>query len=402
VYEQSVIASWERKLSHLTGADVFIDEVSRPRRGVTLFNNVQFNTADTAAIVVSARVVEVSGHNGQVSIILSQPEIRAGQMRSLFTFIQKSLLRRRQVEYVPVDVKANELTIRRDTNSLTLKDIRCTTTASGTDTELSCSFRMAGSDMPEAATLRLVKSQESPPVTSLRFDTGITSLPCSALFDSFPSLVHIGETCQFRGSLSAAQTTHGWKGTLAGQLNDVDFDQLITEQFPHRLSGMADVALERVTFDNGRITEIKGNVESKAGVISRSLLAAAATELGCQRITDTESRSERYVQFSQFALDFQLDAKGLSLLGNCTGPRTGTILKMDSRSILLDSQTPRISAIALIRVLVPQNEHQVPATKETSLLVRVLPLPSLIPPHDDGERSSFVPLRIDEEKTPAN
>ena len=59
-----------------------------------------------------------------------------------------------------------------------------------------------------------------------------------------PALGHLGDACVFQGSVWCEQRPAGWEAELRGVFRQVDLEQLVTRQFPHKLSGSADVDAE--------------------------------------------------------------------------------------------------------------------------------------------------------------
>jgi hypothetical protein len=76
---------------------------------------------------------------------------------------------------------------------------------------------------------------------------------------------------------------------------------------------------------------------------------------------------------------FTLDEKGFTLHGQCESAPASTILKSDGGPLLVGSGDAALPIVALIRVLVPDSQIQVPATRQTDWLLQVLPVPDVLP-----------------------
>jgi hypothetical protein len=113
-------------------------------------------------------------------------------------------------------------------------------------------------------------------------------------------------------------------------------------------------------------------------------------------------RSERINQndaplwrFRKLAFAFTLDDEGLSVTGRCDEGDSGAIV-LDAKGTLLSDPPERvIPTLALVRALAPRSELQVPAAKETDLLLRLLPLPAIVPPHSANSQMPYSPLRLE-------
>ena len=135
-------------------------------------------------------------------------------------------------------------------------------------------------------------------------------------------------SCVFQGSVWCEQHPAGWEAELRGVFRDVDLEQLVTRQFPHKLSGMAILTLQPVPgprgpSDGGR----RGGCSVREGVVSQSLL-------GCRRADRWDWQQHPRVggaallAYDQLALDFSLSAAGLTL---ATPEQPGTAVLADSQ-----------------------------------------------------------------------
>ncbi len=208
--------------------------------------------------------------------------------------------------------------------------------------------------------------------------TGETAVPCWLLAGPLGFLPHLGPRASFRGSIWATETSDGWEGEISGALVDVDLQSLVTEQFPHRLSGRADIAIQKCSFRHGRLEEAGGVLTAGPGVIGRSLLIAAADNL---HLTAGEAAAKvaTLQEYRELALGFVIDTAGITLRGQCSGA-PGVLVKSRDGALLTESAGPPEPAVALLRMLVPQSEVQVPATREADWLIGRLPVPAVMPP----------------------
>ena len=69
---------------------------------------------------------------------------------------------------------------------------------------------------------------------------------------------HCGPHCTIEGKLDAMETPDGWQAELAGRLNQIDLHSLVSEQFPHQLSGMAELVLKNAVVHAGRLEDAEG------------------------------------------------------------------------------------------------------------------------------------------------
>ena len=191
--------------------------------------------------------------------------------------------------------------------------------------EATLSFRIVGTNMPEPATIRVVRHGGEEPSSALALNTGSTPLPCLIFAPLLSSVDWLGSRAAFHGYLWARESSQGWEGEMTGNLSDLDLDASISAHFPHTLSGSVNVQLERARFRQGRMTEAAGAVTGSGGTISRSLLAAGERCLNLDAETETAS-TELIVRYRRLAFDFILEPQGLKLIGRCPSRQRGTTL----------------------------------------------------------------------------
>jgi hypothetical protein len=108
-------------------------------------------------------------------------------------------------------------------------------------------------------------------------------------------------------------------------------------------------------------------------------------------------RDASLLPYQQLCFGFDIDQRGLTMQGQCQGSTIGTMLTDHQGATMLTSPLTTVPVVALLRVLVPDSEVQVPATQETRLLLGSLPLPPLVPSPRIGSRPPYSTLRLDDE-----
>ncbi len=237
--------------------------------------------------------------------------------------------------------------------------------------------------------------QLDPPATGWELHTGPAGLPCRLATAWLPQLKQLGNECIFQGSVWSEQNGSKWEAEVSGSFEQLDLDCLISRRFPHKLSGIAQVVLSRLVIHQSHISEMAGRVQSAGGVISRSLLESAGQCLNLTLAPRSEGATK--LQYNKLAVQFSLSKEGLAL-----APASKSTEKAKAQSLLTDAQGPLLSAagpvhvssLALVRVLVPQSDVQVPVARETTALLQALPWPEITPSTSANARRSYQPLRF--------
>lgn len=89
--------------------------------------------------------------------------------------------------------------------------------------------------------------------------------------------------------------------------------------------------------------------------------------------------TENRLPYRQLGLAFEVDSAGLTLQGTAA-QAPGVVLVGDTQVLVRQAATARLPVVNLVRTLVPQSTVQVPATRETHELARLLPIPPTTPP----------------------
>ncbi len=381
-----------RRLSAELGLDVSLEELTYLRPGAVLYEGLRLTDPETGTAVAQCRAVEVQwyrtdgnripagdGTREKLSLLLiaSQPEVDANSLQRLVLLLDRVLKCRTGQTQVDVRLAAGELTLRAGGDSQTLTELTGNIETLAEATEAQASFHIAGLQQTSPIRVRVARNrQTTPPATSLEFDTGDAKIPCGVLAMAVPQLQSLGNRCRYNGYLWANETPAGWDVEATGYLFGADMGTLVTAQFPHKLSGQGNVEVQSARFRGGRLEDATGTLAAGPGVISRSLIDAAVDRLHLVG-GSTPGTSDNLIPYDQLALRFILNADGLTVRGVCTDTSPGAILTHGGRRLLGEPRMQPQPVVALLQTLVPANEVQVPATRQSDWLMRHLPVPEV-------------------------
>lgn len=386
-------AVWTKAIYETTGLLAEVDFVRHPTRSRTILENVSLSDPDGERLVAHIRVVEIAATDDGIVVIASQPEIKLGQLGRLGELLHQRVLRGPRPAQ-QFQLLSGELTLQGELGALTANDVRCLVVSDSGEVEATVDFTLAGYDMQSPAQLQITRERGvAKTSTTWQVRTGATALPCDLVADYLPALRSLGDRCLFRGTAWVQEGDRGWSGEVAGQFLDADLEILVAP-FPHKLSGSAEITFSHTSFRRGKLVEAAGALTANGGVISRSLLIAAADSLKLGSNPIRDEQADTLLAYQQLAFGFQIDGAGLQLSGQCDGNQEGVLLVGTSGELLLNSQAQLMPSIALTRALVPQSEFHVPATTATEQLIRALPLPSPALPSSDTARRPYTTLQL--------
>jgi hypothetical protein len=263
-------------------------------------------------------------------------------------------------------------------------------------TEFEMTWRLPGAGS-KTEEIRLTAARDRSGATSntrFRLDTANQAVPCRLAAAIMPELASLGRECQFRGAFELFRSAGEGGGQLTGTLTQVDLDSLVTERFGHRLSGPATVRIDRGLIEHGKLRELRGTIQASDGAISRSLVLAAAEHLGLNAAEQaTVAETQETVAFRQLATEFQMSGASLRLRGVADAQQEGVLLTTAAGPVLTSPPKHSVAAVALLRTLLPEGKYQVPATRQTAALVRLLPVPDASVART-AEAPSHTPTRL--------
>jgi hypothetical protein len=346
---------------------------------------------ETRAVLVQAAQVKARHTSAGWLVEARGAEINAGQLPRLAALLHERLLGAPSENMPRGALLARDVVLRDGNSAHTVSSFAARLAADAAGPQATIDFALAGSP-PEAAPQRLaiVRDRSGPsPVTRWQLDTARQTLRCALVAAVMPAAGRLGNEAQFTGLVSCAMEPGGLSGELSGTLDRVDLDTVVTERFAHQLSGQARVQIETARLDGGKLTELRGTLATNGGALSPSLIAAAVAHLDLQAAGDLLADGAA-IAFDRLAIRFALDGRllRLSSLGE-----SAAVLSDGKHPLLAVAPEHAVPAVNLLRVLLPDNEYQVPATRQTDALVGLLPVPDIVP-QQTASRVTHTPTRL--------
>jgi hypothetical protein len=338
--------------------------------------------------VASSRLVEISNDSLGETIFASQPEIDATAASHLKTLIDGWIQRPIDPHESGLRLAAGELTLCWPGGAQTFVDCSAELRSTSEGNAAEATLHLANSDAAQPIRLEWRRSNVSGQLeNSLKIQANSAPLPLALIAAFAERENHLGSHSTLEGILNAMETPDGWQAELTGLMENIDLHSTVSEQFPHQLNGNGKLVIKHAVIHAGRLEEAEGTVHAGPGIVSSSLLSAAAAILGLARsgsqnsvngLTDNRSPSNT-IAYEEFAADFLLNNGGLSIHGRCSGTQNGIVMRSRDEILLADSNRGPAPVVALVKMLVPDSRVQVPATRQTDWLLNLLPVPDIVP-----------------------
>ena len=373
-------AEWERELSSRLGLIAEIGDVTYSAAGAAQLQQVRLLDPASADVVAEAATIEVTQAADGWTVEATGFSLESSGLPDLCRTVNDRLLQGQtplNIRWLPRDA-----ILKGDSSGQTLAQLSASFQSDAAGSRFEMAFLLPGQaerDQPIRVGASRTDEQNAA-VTRWQVNSAGQSLPCWIAAPLAPEIACLGRECAFRGELFVTHAEEQWRSELAGTLAGVDLDALVTENFPHQFSGAATVNVERAVFERGRLTELRGQVHADRGAIGASLLAAAADHLKLEPGSDVAKLAPTAsVAYSHLAIDFEISGAWLSVAGNADPKQPGTLLANRNGMLLRAPHDHAVTTAGLLRTLVSDSEHQVPATQQTAALVRMLPLPDVSP-----------------------
>lgn len=383
---RSAATDYALLLSETLGLAVEVDAVVYVRPGLVRLERLRF--ADPHSGVEAGRcsaleldTAEWAPGAGRLRVRPHDVEVQTAGMRRLATWLDDALRTDLPRRIRPFDLAPCKVTIHHGSAAHTLVGVTATSTADETTRSVEIKFTLANESAKSQATVRARREQrDGRSWPKWEIEASGSGIPGDLLAPWFAVEGWLGSSVALRGRLTAELTPSGWQGAIErARIANVSLDALVTSHFPHTLNGAADIDIDEAVFADGRLAHARGQLESRAGQIGGSLLEAAAeawrTELGEFAPPSGEAGPYRKLAFA-FHISAYDGSNSPQLRLEATGRTNGALILDERHRPLLFEPAEPVDVITLAQVLSPEAGVQAPATRETDLLVRVLPLPS--------------------------
>ncbi|MDZ4821740.1 MAG: hypothetical protein SGJ20_22495 [Planctomycetota bacterium] len=369
-YRETIAA----ELTGAIGLQTKIEQASHPLPGVTRLENVALSDWESGQVVARFESITIYDQADRVAVVATGSTVELKQSAMIWAALEQQLKRRAADSFRPVSFQAAELSLRSAKGEYPIRSFECAIQGTEQCQEAAISYLPA--EGAKRVVGRIVRTRQADGAyNGFELDTNSAAIPCALFNTAQIDLGILGDRATFTGTIAANHPAVGWQAAIAGKLSQVDLQSAISENFSHRWIGMAESTLQSAEIRNGRLEKAQGVLTAGPGSISESLLHSACSALRLQRQTLAMPQGGD-VQYDRLACRFAIDASGLQLRGD---EQNGVIMQAKGQPILMEPSGSSGPVVQLLRALVPDEQVLVPASPQTEMLMRFLPLAPAMP-----------------------
>jgi len=279
----------QQRLAGELGVAVSIESMAHTLPGVIRYKGLKLTDPETGLELLRCGELEATwtsftdtqGKRPAVVLEARQVESPATALERLQELLRRRMECQSGRPEFEVRVTADQWTIFGNSQPHLLRQVEGGIGLMSSGIEARLFFHVAGANSKSPVRMRMVRNRQVvPPANGFDLDTGPNAVPCRLLAAHCAELAALGPNCCFSGYLSIFQSSGGWSGEISGQLHAVDLQCAAQAGFIPMTSGIADVTLQKVRFQQGRIEELSGcNVIAPGG----QLLATLAVSPGARQ-----------------------------------------------------------------------------------------------------------------------
>jgi hypothetical protein len=397
-------ARYARGIEHRFRVRAEVTQLRDPRPGTTQIASVELAAWETGVPLVSLEGVEFVAGQATHRLVVQHATIHPGEPAQLLEVLPQWLADCRTT----TDLYLHELVLS-PTARLAHVRIRWTpqTPASAAGGQLraeaSRDERPAGSTSPG---MQLVWTTAAQPATAgdVLLDTADEPLPLAWLAEVVPGF-HQSSGGVFRGKIRWREELGQWRGSLVGQIRHFQPQSWLPAGSPHRLDGVGDVTIDRMSWQGERLESLSGSLRLVEGRMNRSLWSAAIGRLFCRAAPGVAAEFPVGVDLQAYDLAtcrFELDRRGLTISadplpaalsaaperlgeepagdppaagGAAADSTTGTIAWHEGRALLLQPGFVQLPVGSWVQFLAEPGSSWLPATARAVETASRLPLP---------------------------
>jgi hypothetical protein len=334
-YQRSRASAWSAWLSMRLGVEVQVAAIESQAPERFTLHGVRLVHPESHALLGRVRAVAVSRTGNLWSMQFVEPELDGRHLSSTWKMLHDWFMCRPQSSSPTLKLTSTDLKIRDVSREQALRNISLEVHPQLERTLISVQFQVPG-EKSEAKPISLRISRlhsERSLATSVRLETGSSSLPCALISPLLPELKTLGEHTAIAGNISLHRRNNAWELSLENTyLAGIDFGQL-TYGLEKRVVGNGMIWCQQAQVTDRGLQYVAGVLGIDRGRIDERWLTASQHYLGVALPREVQVAQVHTHSFEQLQLTFEITSQRLRFAGlvksttdGSRGLRPGTIL----------------------------------------------------------------------------
>lgn len=277
-------AQYEAQLTSLLAVDCSIKKIEHESPGNTLFQEVLFHDLENGELLASVTSLRVTEKSDKLLVIADELQFSVSQLPRIKALVNRLIQDAKRFSNLDLEFQASQVTCDLITHRQTFALVSAHWNSTSQQTNLVAEFSLDAKQATEPIQFHVtrLRNEKSNPTWNIALDTKGISLPITYFLDPKISRQWLSNQANFSGAFKFSNASNVWKGSVQGELTSVDLNQLVTENFPHQLTGKTSIVLNKIMFESGKLKHGEIYFHADQGLIGTSLLTQCVHALGMQ------------------------------------------------------------------------------------------------------------------------
>ncbi len=394
-YRQSIERRFVEQIERATGLSCVVESLDVDRGGAGTARNVALRDPETGELAATIRLLRIRrGGAGEVSVDADGLEIVSRSRHRWLTRVKLAVWQSGRAEKLTsVSVRCRQIVWKGKSDHRSWRQAEFVWRRE--DGEVVVRGKAEPSADGAGIGWRIVRRAKPPARWSVKIDAAEPGVRLAGWGEWLGGADLLGRGAVFQGTWEweGDEEHRAWE--VRGRLGNVDLNRVVTESFPHKLSGLAMVRLERLRVLDGQVVELAGVMSSREGMVSRGLLEGGRRWLGWS-IESGAGELPRQIRYDQLSVGFGVRGGRLRLWG-IEGPSEAKTILLRAGEITVSAGDDEHTTAALLRALFPDAGVILTRTQRTGRLWSWLDLGNERTTAGDSLETRHVPLRLGRE-----
>ena len=388
IFSPGRTARWESRFQDGLGLNAKIESVTTPLPGIIELHQVSLSDFQAGHLLDLADIKLADTPQG-TRCIVSELTINAEEL-GLFLQRINSLLEKKteckkfRVRFDRINVVHENADTKRIL-SQKLEDCVLDCQETATEKKILLDFKLSAATANDCQLAIIVDQTKDKSQVKWIFKTKGAAVPCWIVSGWIEQMALLGDDCTFSGEATGGYLAGKPFAQVKGTFVNLDLSRLVQQSFPHELTGLATIEVDKCLITEQGIVKANGKFSTQQeGLIGPTLLAAAKQYLSMRTPQDLPIGTVSYgmIEFefeTRSKTEIREDVETRVMEIAIRGDKSGTLI-LDSYGIPMLSQSglEYLPIGNLLQTLLPNGQQQALANPQCRQVLALFPSDSHI------------------------